>query len=114
MNKCGSCQACCEVLGVEGLKTKMTKCKHQGHGNCSIYSTRPEGCRHFKCSWLLSGWDEKYRPDKSGIMVTTFKGEEKHFAYRLKDKIDMTLFDLLEKNKETLIGIDARNINGNI
>lgn len=111
MNSCGDCQACCEVLAVEGLKERSTKCKNQCATGCSIYKTRPKGCSHFKCAWLTSGWKQEYRPDISGIMVATY--EDKIMVHRLSDNVNKNLFDRLIKlnvpGKE-VCGVDSRVI----
>jgi len=36
---------------------------------CSIYGTRYEICRVYKCAWLLGAWEESDRPDKRGVLT---------------------------------------------
>jgi len=68
--KCGSCTACCTIIGVKELnKERWTKCVHEA-GCCEIYEDRPQSCRSFHCMWL-SGYiegDERRRPDNLGII----------------------------------------------
>lgn len=71
--RCGSCTACCQVLGVVELnKQSFNPCIHQANG-CAIYANRPVSCRIWSCDWLLGGdpgGDERHRPDALGLMFT--------------------------------------------
>ena len=71
---CGSCTACCKVLGVEELgKLEGQQCPHVCAGGCSIYKKRPESCREFECLWLQGLFEERDRPDRLRVVfdVTT-------------------------------------------
>lgn len=77
---CGSCDACCNVLGVEELrKPYYVRCQHQSNPGCCIYETRPPSCREFHCLWAdpeavmldLIPADEAYRPDRLGVLLRT-------------------------------------------
>jgi hypothetical protein len=71
-NGCGSCTACCTVLGVKDLrKDDYTKCQHECAGGCGIYDSRPKECRTYECLWLASSNDapEGLRPDKLGVIL---------------------------------------------
>jgi hypothetical protein len=76
---CGSCTACCTVMGVDELaKDAYTACKH-ARGCCSIYNDRPQSCREFSCMWLQDPekiFRNMERPDSLGVMfdVTTEDG----------------------------------------
>jgi len=111
MNKCGDCNVCCEVLSIKGFKEAGVKCEKLCGDGCSIYSKRPDACKHFKCVWLASGWPEEFRPDKSGIMLAGFKDQIS--AYRIKDNINKNLFSFIlktsSKNKK-VVGYDYRNL----
>ena len=67
---CGGCTACCKTHGVAELqKPGGTLCSHCDEGvGCRIYDRRPEACRTYRCSWLISLGLEEYRPDKTGIV----------------------------------------------
>ena len=69
---CGSCQACCTVVGVQELhKPHWTRCAHQCEVGCAIYEDRPRTCRGYSCLWaagLLQGEEER-RPDRLGIIL---------------------------------------------
>ena len=71
---CGSCTACCTILGVAELnKPNYTPCLHECKAGCAIYSTRPVSCRVWSCNWLYGrepGGDERRRPDQLGLMFT--------------------------------------------
>jgi len=69
MNKCGDCTECCFVMGVEALnKAQYQKCEHICKG-CTIYDQRPDSCKSFNCTWLLSGWSEEFKPSIVGLLV---------------------------------------------
>lgn len=72
MNRiCGSCKACCTVIGVDEIqKGWHTPCPNLCDKGCNIYSGRPKSCELWQCAWL-SGWidgDERRRPDKLGVI----------------------------------------------
>ena len=69
--KCGSCVSCCAVpsLAVLPYKDFGERCSKVCRKGCSIYDTRPDGCRSYECHWLHNGFLEtKHRPDKIGII----------------------------------------------
>jgi hypothetical protein len=82
---CGECTVCCHATEIPWLdKPEFTSCKHLDESKgCTIYSTRPKGCRDFKCLWLAS-WrgmeflTEDDRPDKLGIMILASDGSGGH------------------------------------
>jgi hypothetical protein len=80
-NACGSCNACCKFPAIGHVPGFGAKPIHQmcylcneGTG-CTIYATRPQVCREFKCLWLESqAWpDQEFplelRPDQCGVMI---------------------------------------------
>ena len=68
-NRCGSCQVCCIVLPIKDLeKPAGQNCRHLCKQGCDIYNARPVACRTFNCTWLLSGWEKKHRPDRLGML----------------------------------------------
>lgn len=91
--ECGPCTACCVLPRVQPElgsplpdgKPGYTKCQHLTAGGfttagCGCYALRPEVCRGFTCAWrggILAG-DERRRPDRLGIMVTTEEFRSKH------------------------------------
>lgn len=75
---CGSCNACCKLMGVPDVvpaKPKHDWCAHALHpapscGGCAIYRTRPESCRDFHCMYLVDNRIAEYwYPAKSKIMI---------------------------------------------
>jgi hypothetical protein len=70
-NGCGSCTACCTVLGVKDLrKDHYSKCQHECAGGCAIYKMRPKECRTYQCLWISSpDMIEDLRPDKLGVIL---------------------------------------------
>ena len=70
--ECGSCVACCKVLGVPSLqKPRGVLCINALCGGCSIYKKRPQECADWKCEWLKGKYDDAERPDKLGLVVDT-------------------------------------------
>jgi hypothetical protein len=69
---CGSCTACCTLIGVAELKKEnFTKCQHICGAGCAIYQDRPNSCRVYNCLYrlgLLKGGVPN-RPDNLGILV---------------------------------------------
>ncbi|HEX2764369.1 MAG TPA: hypothetical protein VHM92_11095 [Allosphingosinicella sp.] len=72
---CGSCTLCCKTVAVEELaKPSGSWCAHcRPSQGCSIYESRPAGCRDFHCEWLRSErLGPEWRPDRAkfALMVT--------------------------------------------
>lgn len=72
---CGTCTACCTVLGVPELqKPPFKTCSHLSrYTGCGIYKTRPHACAVYKCAWLQSGsvFPKEMRPDRCGVVFDT-------------------------------------------
>lgn len=69
--QCGSCSVCCVTLGVPEIEKKAAcDCPHRKRGwkACSIYDTRPQSCRDFKCMWLEGYFGAKDKPDLVGCV----------------------------------------------
>jgi len=72
--KCGSCTGCCLTpsLSAPPIKPLCESCSKVGSGRkagCTIYDSRPTGCRAYQCHWLQNGFLEtRHRPDKIGII----------------------------------------------
>lgn len=68
---CGTCSACCVVLGIAELGKPMhQRCPHQAAtAGCGIYETRPKECRAFECGWLTGLLRESDRPDRLGVIL---------------------------------------------
>lgn len=76
---CGSCTACCTIVGVAELEKPPGKpCVHEvPKVGCRIYADRPASCRTYQCLWLLGALDDQEdRPDRLGVVLD---------AYRLED-----------------------------
>lgn len=70
INHCGTCTACCTLLGVPTLKKgNYIKCQHECETGCAIYDSRPAECKGYECYWLKHPDNENYRPDKLGVIV---------------------------------------------
>ncbi len=72
--ECGKCTICCKVLTIDDpnfQKLPGVMCGNCKTGSgCQIYDTRPDPCRGFFCGWRYLGeLDDKWRPDKSGVMI---------------------------------------------
>lgn len=75
IRECGSCSACCSVIGVpEIAKGTYEACEHLCGVGCGIYADRPGSCRTFACQWLrgvleIDGTiDPDIRPDSCGVI----------------------------------------------
>ena len=83
---CGTCAACCTAMAVDDLdgatKPAGERCAHVARdpgrpslpvlgGSCGTYETRPDGCRAFRCLWLLGNFGGQERPDRAGVVLWT-------------------------------------------
>lgn len=67
--KCGTCNACCTVVGVNELgKPCNFRCEFQTKRGCWIYGKHPESCRTYKCIWLEGFLHTDDRPDLSKVV----------------------------------------------
>ncbi len=72
--QCGECTLCCKVFTIGALAKPMGQwCTHCDIGSgCRIYDSRPEVCRTFNCSWLVSaGMAEEWKPSLCGMVIHT-------------------------------------------
>jgi hypothetical protein len=63
---------CCKLLEIDELaKPAGVWCRHVALGRgCSIYETRPEPCRAFRCYWINQPkLDDAWKPDRSGLLL---------------------------------------------
>jgi hypothetical protein len=73
--ECGSCRACCTVLGVQELgKDPHTRCSSLSDSTgCTIYETRPGTCAAYVCGWLGGSFGDgnarSLRPDRLGVIL---------------------------------------------
>ncbi|MBM3506972.1 MAG: hypothetical protein FJX64_04465 [Alphaproteobacteria bacterium] len=53
---CAGCTICCKLIQVRELdKPRLTWCTHCDKSQgCTIYATRPNGCRTFYCGWMMT------------------------------------------------------------
>jgi hypothetical protein len=81
VRSCGGCNACCSELEITALeKPAGVLCSSWRTGSgCSVYATRPDACRSFRCLWLDGMFDKRTRPDKSGLLCG-FKATTTPFA----------------------------------
>ncbi|MEA2736062.1 MAG: uncharacterized protein QOE14_2513 [Humisphaera sp.] len=84
---CGTCTACCDVVGVDALgKPYYARCPHlhseRTTGGCGIYETRPQQCAKYRCAWHLGllGPRMDRRPLECGVL---FQFEQDHGRWRL-------------------------------
>lgn len=70
--QCGECGLCCKILGVPEIEKPANKwCGHYAaHKGCTIYESRPEPCRAFRCLWLdHPEFDEAWLPKRAGFFM---------------------------------------------
>ena len=73
VNACNGCTACCTAVGVKELgKPPRCRCQHETETGCGIYGHHPVECQRYACAWALGalGSDDKYRPDRCGVLFT--------------------------------------------
>jgi hypothetical protein len=72
VRECGTCALCCKVVAVDALgKTAGAWCGHAvPRRGCGIYTTRPEECRTFNCTWLIDPrLGEHWKPERSKFVL---------------------------------------------
>ena len=67
--ECGECTVCCILPALEVLNKRAgEKCINCNNG-CTIYETRPEPCKEFRCIYHQNEVvNIALRPDKCGVM----------------------------------------------
>ena len=75
MNTCGECTECCHaqnLLPDEGIKYEWgSSCEKVCSTGCSIYESpeRPNICGQWVCSYIKYNLEDKYRPDRYGMIA---------------------------------------------
>ena len=80
---CGECTACCTVMGVAEIhKAPGEPCSKLCASGCSVYESRPRGCREFNCLWRMGLLGPEGRPDRLGAVLdmTEKPGEFEQFV----------------------------------
>ena len=89
---CEGCTLCCKVLAIAELaKPQGQECVHcdTGHG-CRIYDRRPEPCREFYCSFLLSpALGEEWKPTTSHMVLGYMSDADVIMVYTDPDHPEM-------------------------
>jgi hypothetical protein len=72
--KCGDCTLCCKLVPVPNLgKPAHTRCKHQSHKGCKVYSRLAlisPPCHLWACQWLRNpDAGELHRPDRAHYVI---------------------------------------------
>jgi hypothetical protein len=80
---CGDCTACCTVMAVDEIDKPLgVECQHVCASGCSVYATRPAGCRDFNCIWRYGLLGAAHRPDKLGIVFDVSRAAVKTLLAR--------------------------------
>ena len=71
VRECGGCTACCKTHDVPSInKPAFAWCESCAIGQgCTVYVSRPEECKTFRCQWLLGLGGASDRPDRVRIVV---------------------------------------------
>ena len=71
--QCGSCTLCCTTMGIAEIdKPERQRCPNDSGEYCRIYESRPPSCRSFTCAWIRGVGTDDDRPDKLGVVLTTY------------------------------------------
>lgn len=109
--ECGDCTACCDGwLAADIYGHSMypgCPCHFKSNKGCSIYNNRPDGCKNFKCGYLIenSPFPEWFRPKDCGVIIICSEWNNKPFFALLETdrplNIDVLLWviDYCTKNK---------------
>jgi len=74
MRSCGTCNACCTVMGIPEIdKEPHSRCpsltnRPRSTKGCTIYDDRPKSCSVFRCAWLEGLGSKTERPDLIGAV----------------------------------------------
>lgn len=74
---CGDCGLCCKLMGVEALAKPAGRwCRHfRRASGCDAYEARPDACRIFNCTWLLTeALDAAWKPTTAGFLMHSEPG----------------------------------------
>jgi hypothetical protein len=113
---CGNCDVCCWVLGVVELgKPYYVTCQHQREGQtgCVVYGSHPNSCKSYFCGWmtgLIAEADEKYRPDRFGVLMTV----EKDIDTRGQLSKWLTVYESRENGVGTIQEDHCLSLNGDM
>ena len=88
--KCGDCGACCDVLGVPGLKEPRSRCPHMkscGTNRCQIHKSpeKPEACSTYRCMWLDGMFLTGDRPDQIGLIFDGARDDGGHYLVTARE-----------------------------
>ena len=74
MRDCGSCDACCIIPSIPGLKPVNSVCPNldqsKSCNKCKIYKIRPPECSSFDCMWIRGFGDEYSQPNTNNVLTT--------------------------------------------
>ena len=75
---CGTCAACCTVLGIAELRKHAGQaCRHLDGRDptrrCSIYARRPKACAEYVCAWRQGLFEEDFSPQRVGFVATAYE-----------------------------------------
>jgi hypothetical protein len=84
---CGTCTVCCSILPIDTpdlAKMPGVLCAKCTGTGCSIREGWPPICRDYFCGWrMLAEFDDAWRPDRSGILITPIsEGVPERFSLR--------------------------------
>lgn len=79
--ECGDCTVCCSKFIIsepDMQKPSNYPCKYlNAERGCGIYENRPSVCASYYCYWRAADFlDDSFRPDKSGLLITTTNYEK--------------------------------------
>lgn len=105
---CGECTACCTFLSGNSYGYEFgngKSCKFLCENGCGIYNIRPNTCMNYQCAWSQELFEEKYRPDKCGVIASVERNE--NHQYLKLTPISTINNDTLEYFKEWSIKMNT-------
>ena len=88
---CGECTLCCKILKIGEIgKPQFEWCPPCAVGKgCTIFADRPQTCRTFLCSYLVSpDLGEEWKPSKARFVLTYDKGPNRISVHVDPGRID--------------------------
>ena len=96
---CGGCVECCRVIPLnlpELAKPTGELCAYCVDGaGCAVHAIRPNTCRIWFCLWRVIELDERWRPDRSGVIVRP-DGIEDGIITRIEADLDVASAEVVD------------------
>ena len=103
--ECAGCTQCCTWLSAEAYGFKFgsgVSCTFLKDNGCSIYESRPDGCRAFQCLWKTDlSIPEHLKPNLVNVILgEEYLGKFKYTSIVYAGRPDTTVFDWIQEQAQ--------------